>query len=151
MTAWDLSKVPHVSQSMQRTYWACDPKAPTMPWPVLHLIARHHTHQTIHLPPQAYAWVAPWFHHLDANPAVPWNPDHTPQRLFTTTPTWRRPDPAGVAIGYSMNEPGRTGKHEHPYHPLHHTCHTPEHWTQTLTCRDIRFGPREAGDGEVRQ
>ena len=33
-----------------------------MPWLVLHLIARHHTHPTTHLPPQAYAWVAPWFH-----------------------------------------------------------------------------------------
>ena len=36
-----------------------------------------------------------------------------------------------------MYEPGRTGKHEHPYYPLHHSCHTPEHRTQTLTCRDL--------------
>ena len=63
-----------------------------------------------------------------------WNPDHTPQWLFTTTPTWPRPDPAGVAICYSMYEPGRTGKQEHPYYPLHHSCHTPGHRTQTLTC-----------------
>ena len=137
MTARDLPKVPLDSQSMPRTCWACYPEAPTTPWPVLHLIARHHTHPTTHLPPQAYAWVAPWFHRDDANPTVAWNPDHTPQWLFTTTPTWRRPDPAGVAIRYTMYEPGRAGKHEHPYYSLHHSCHTPEHRTQTLTCRDL--------------
>ena len=37
-----------------------------------------------------------------------------------------------------MYEPGRTGKHEHPYYPLHHSCHTPEHRTQTLTCHDLK-------------
>ena len=120
-----------------RTCWACDPEAPTTPWPVLHLIARHHTHPTIHLPPQAYAWIAPWFHRTDTNPMVAWNPDHAPKWLFTTTPTCPRPDPAGVTIRYSMYEPGRTGKHEHPYYPLHHSCHTPEHRTQTLTCHDL--------------
>ena len=36
-----------------------------------------------------------------------------------------------------MYEPGRTGKHEHPYYLLHDSCHTPEHRTQTLTCRDL--------------
>ena len=36
-----------------------------------------------------------------------------------------------------MYEPGRTGKQEHPYYPLHHSCHTPEHRTQTLTCHDL--------------
>ena len=46
-------------------------------------------------------------------------------------------DPAGVTIRYSMYEPGRTGKHEHPYYPLPHSCHTPEHRTQTLTCHDL--------------
>ena len=137
MTARDLPKVPQDSQSMPRTCWACDPEAPTAPWPVLHLIARHHTHPTTHLPPQAYAWIAPWFHRTDTNPTVAWNPDHAPKWLFTTTPTCPRPDPAGVAICYSMYEPGRTGKHEHPYYPLHHSCHTPEHRTQTLTCHDL--------------
>ena len=137
MTARDLPKVAHDSQSMPRTCWACYPEAPTMPWPVLHLRARHHTHPTTHSPPQAYAWVAPWFQHADANPTVAGNPDHTPRWLFTTTPCWPRPDPAGVAICYSMYEPGRTGKHKHPYYPLHHSCHTPEHRTQTLTCRDL--------------
>ena len=122
---------------MPRTCWACDPEAPTTPWPVLHLIARYHIHPTTHLPPQAYAWVAPWFHRTDTNPTVAWNPDHAPKWLFTTTPTWPRPDPAGVAIRYSMYEPGRTGKHEHPYSPLHHSCHTPEHRTRTLTCHDL--------------
>ena len=63
--------------------------------------------------------------------------DNAPKWLFTTTPTWPRPDPAGVAIRYSMYEPGRTGKHEHPYYPLHHSCHTLEHRTQTLTCHDL--------------
>ena len=29
------------------------------------------------------------------------------------------------------------GKREHPYYPLHHSCHTPEHQTETLTCRDL--------------
>ena len=137
MTAQDLPKVPHDFQSMPRTCWACDPNAPTTPWPVLHLIARHHENPTAHLPPQAYAWVAPWFHRADANPTVAWNPDQKPKWLFTTTPTWPRPDPAGIAISYSMYEPGRTGKHEHPYYSLHHSCHTPEHRTQTLTCRDL--------------
>ena len=122
---------------MPRTCWACDPEAPTTPWPVLHFIARHHTHPTTHLPPQAYAWIAPWFHRTDTNPTVAWNPDHAPKWLFTTTPTCPRPDPAGVAIRYSMYEPGRTGKHEHPYYPLHHSCHTPEHRTQPLTCHDL--------------
>ena len=36
-----------------------------------------------------------------------------------------------------MHERGRTGKHEHPYYPPHHSCHTPEHQTQTITCRDL--------------
>ena len=137
MTVRHLPKVPHDSASMPRTCWVCDPEAPTTPWPVLHLVARHHAHPTTRLPPQAYAWVAPWFHRTDTNPTVAWNPDHTPKWLFTTTPTWPRPDPAGVAIRYSMYEPGRTGKHEHPYYPLHHSCHTPEHRTQTLTCHDL--------------
>ena len=137
MTARDLPKVPHDSQRMPRTCRACEPEAPTTPRPVLHLIARHHTHPTTHLPPQAQTWVAPWFRGTDANPTVAWNPDHTAQWLFTTTPTWPRPDPAGVAICYSMYEPGRTGKHQHPYYPLHHACHTPEHRTQTLTCDDL--------------
>ena len=136
MTARDVPKVPHDSQSKPRTCWACDPEAPTTPWPVLHLIARHHTHPTTHLPPQAYAWVAPWFHRTDTNPTVAWNPNHRPKWLSTTTFTWPRPDPAGVAIRYSMYKPGRTGKHEHPYYPLHRSCHTPEHRTQTLTCHD---------------
>ena len=48
------------------------------------------------------------------------NPDHKNQWLFTTTPTTPRSDPAGVAIRYSMQEPGRTGKQEHPYYPLYH-------------------------------
>ena len=38
-----------------------------------------------------------------------------------------------------MYEPGRTGKHDHPYYPLHHSCHTPEHRTQTLTCHDLNL------------
>ena len=36
-----------------------------------------------------------------------------------------------------MYEPGRTGKHEHPYYPLHQSCHTPEHQRQTLTCHKL--------------
>ena len=72
---------------MPRTCWACDPEAPTTPWPVLHLIAHHHTHPTTHLPPQAYAWVAPWFHRTDTIPPVAWNPYHAPKWLLTTTPT----------------------------------------------------------------
>ena len=94
MTARDLPRVPHDSQSMPRTCWACDSEEPTTPWPVLHLIARQHTHPTTHLPPQAYAWVAPRFDRTDTNPTVAWNPDHAPKWLFTTTPTWPRPDPA---------------------------------------------------------
>ena len=137
MTARDLPKVPHDAQSTPRTCQACDPEAPTTPWPVLHLIARQHTHPTTNLPPQAYAWVARWFRRTDASPTVAWNPDHTPPWLFTTAPTWPRPDPAGVAIRYSMYERGRMGKHEQPYYPLHHSCHTPEHLTQTLTCHDL--------------
>ena len=42
-----------------------------------------------------------------------------------------------MAIGYSMHEVGRTRKHQHPFYPLHHSCHTPEHLTQTLTCRSL--------------
>ena len=78
MTAKDPPKVPQDSGSMPRTCSACDPNAPTTPWPVLHLIAGYHTHPTAHLPPQAHAWVAPWFHRTDANPTVAWNPDHKP-------------------------------------------------------------------------
>ena len=91
MTARDLPNIPHDSRSMPRTCWASDPEAPTTPWPVLHPIARHHTHPTTHLPPQASAPVAPRFHRTDANPTVAWNPDHTPQWLFTTAPTWAPP------------------------------------------------------------
>ena len=54
---------------------------------VLHLMARHHTHPKANLPPQAYAWVAPWCHHADANLTVAWNSDHKAQWLFATTPT----------------------------------------------------------------
>ena len=78
MTARDLLKVPHDSQSMPRACRACEPEAPYTPWPVLHLIERHHTQPTTHLPPQAYAWVAPWFRCTEANPTVVWNADHTP-------------------------------------------------------------------------
>ena len=81
--------------------------------------------------------MAPWLQHAETNPTVAWTPKFKPQWLFTTTPTWHRPNPAGIAIRYSMHEPGRRGKHEHPYYPLHHSCHTPEHLTQTLTCRDL--------------
>ena len=112
MTAQDLPAVPNDSQHMLRTCWACDPNAPTTPCPVLHLIARHNTHPTAHLPPQAHAWVAPWCNSADTNPTVAWKPDHKPKWLFTTTPTWPRPDPAGIRICYSMHEPGRTGKYE---------------------------------------
>ena len=96
------------------------------------------THPTANIPPQAYAWVALWFHRADANPTMASNPDHKPQWLFTTTPTWPRPDAAVIAIHYSMHEPGKTGKHKHPYYPIHHSCHTPEHQTQTLRCRDLK-------------
>ena len=132
-TAQDLPKVPHDSQSKPRICWACDPEAPTTPWPVLHLIGHHHTQPTAHLPPQAYTRVAPWFHRADVSRTVAWNPDHKPQWLFTTTPTWPRTDPAGIA----MYKPGRTGKHKEPYYPLGHSCDTPEHRTQILTCRDL--------------
>ena len=135
MTARDLLKVPHDSHSMPRTCWACDREALMTPWPVLHLIGRHQNHPTAHLPPQAYAWVAPWFHRTDANLTVAWNPHQKPKWLFPTTPNWPRSNPARIAICYSMYEPGRTGKHEHPYYLLDHSCHTPEHRTQTLTCR----------------
>ena len=70
MTARDLPKVPRDSQNMPRTCWAGVPEAPTTPWPVLHLIACYHAHPTTHVPPQAYAWVAPLFHRTDTNPMV---------------------------------------------------------------------------------
>ena len=136
-TTRNLPASPHDSQQTSSTCWACEPNAPTTPWPVLHVIARHHTQRTAHLPPPAYRWVAPWFHHADTYPTVTWNADHKPQWLFTTTPTWPRPEPAGIAIRHSMHEPGRTGKHEHPYYPLRHSCHTSEHQTQTLTCQNL--------------
>ena len=113
------------------------PNAPTTQWPVSHLIDRHHTHPTAHLQQQAYAWVAPWFHHAAMNPTVAWNPDHKPKWVVHPNAHLARPDPAEIAICYSMHEPGRTGKHEHPYYPLHHSCHTPEHLKQTLTCHDL--------------
>ena len=137
MTAEDLLVVLHDSQHMPRTCWACDPNVPTTPWPVLHLIACHHTQPTAHLPPQAYAWVALWFHHADTNFTVVWNPNHELQWLFTTKHPRPRPDTAGIAICCSMHEPGRTGKRQHPYNTLDHSCHTPEHLTQTLTCGDV--------------
>ena len=70
-----------------------------------------------------------------------WNPDHKSHRLFTTTPTSPHPDPAEIAICYSMHEPCRTGKQEHPHYPLHHSCHTPDHLSQTLTCGDLNPDP----------
>ena len=103
---------------------------------VLHLIARHHTQPTAHLPPQACAWVGPWFHRAEADPTVAWNPDHKTQLLLTTPPTWPHPDPAGLVIRYSMYEPHRPGRREHTYYPLQNSCQTPDHRTQTLTCRD---------------
>ena len=87
MTTQDLPAVSHDSQRMQRTCWACGLNAPTTPWHVLHLIAHHHTRPRAHLSPQAYAWVARWFHHADTNLPVAWNPDHKRQWLFITTPT----------------------------------------------------------------
>ena len=138
MTARDLPKVPQDSQSMPRTCWACDPEAPTAPWPVLHLIARHHTHPTTHLPPQAYAWIAPWFHRTDTNPTVAWNPDHAPKWLFTTTPTCPRPDPAGSPSVTACTSQAERANTSTPTIHLHHSCHTPEHRTQTLTCHDLK-------------
>ena len=91
---------------MPRICLACEPNAPTTPWPILHLIGRHDSQATAHLAPQAYVWVAPWFHHTDTNPTVAWNPTKKTQWLFTTTTTWPRPDPAEIAICYSMHEPG---------------------------------------------
>ena len=70
MTPQHLPAVPPDSQQMPRTCWPCDRNAPTTPWPILHVIARNHSHLTAHLRPQAYAWVAPWFHHADTNPTV---------------------------------------------------------------------------------
>ena len=136
MTAQDLQAVPHHSGCMPRTCLACDPNAPTTAWPVLHLIARQHTHPTTDLPPQAYTWVAPRFQG-DRNPTVAWNPDHKPKWLFTTTPTWPCSDAAGIANRYSMHEPGGTSKHKYPYYPLHHSRITPEHLTQILTCHNL--------------
>ena len=81
--------------------------------------------------------MAPWFQRTDTNPTVAWEPEHEPQWLFTMTPTWPCPDPTGIAICYSMQEPGRTGKHKHPYYARHHSCHTPKHQTETLTCRNL--------------
>ena len=75
--------------------------------------------------------MAPWFQHADTISTVEWTPDHKFQWLFTTAPIWPRPDPTGIAIPYSMHEPGSTSQHEHPYYPLHHSCPTPEHLTQT--------------------
>ena len=132
MAAQDLPAVGHDSHRVPSTCWACDPNARTTPWPALHLIARHHTHPTAILP-----WVAPWIQRTDANPTVAWNSVEKPQWLFTRTPTWPRPDPPRIAICYSMHEPGRTGKHEHPYYPLDHSRQTPEHQTQTLGRRDL--------------
>ena len=116
MTARDLLKIRHDSQSMPRKCWACDPEAPTTPWPVLHLIASHHNHPTTDLPPQAYVWVAPWFDRTDANPTVAWNPDHTPQWLITTTPTWQGPDPVGVAIVTECTSPPERASTSTPTH-----------------------------------
>ena len=74
MTTQDLPTVPHDSQEMPRSCWACDLNAPPTPWPLLHLIARNHIHPTAHLPALAYAWVAPWFYNADTNQTVVWNP-----------------------------------------------------------------------------
>ena len=98
MTAQDLPAVPHDSQHMPGTCWACEHNTSTTPWPILYLIARHHTHPTAHLSPQAYAWVAPWFHRAATDPTVAWNPDHKSKWLFTTTPIWHRPNPTGIPI-----------------------------------------------------
>ena len=79
----------------------------------------------------------PWFHQTDTSPKVAWNPAHEPQWLFEKTTTRPRPHPTGIAIRYSMHEPGRAGKLQHHYYPLHHLCHTPEHLAQTLRCRNL--------------
>ena len=83
--------------------------------------------------------MAPGFRRTDTDPTAAWDADHKPQWLCTTTPTWPRPDPTGIAICLGMYEPGRTDKHEHPYYPLHHSCHKREHLTQTLTCRSLNL------------
>ena len=95
------------------------------------------SHPTTHLPPTAYASGAPWFHRTNTNPAVAWDQEHKPEWLFTNTPTRPTPDPDRIAIGYSMYEPGRTGKHQQPYYHCYQLCHTPEKLTQTLTCRNV--------------
>ena len=81
--------------------------------------------------------MALWFQCTDTNPTVAWDAAHEPQWLFTGTPTWPCPDPARIAIRYSMYEPVRTGEHQHACCPLHHPCHTPEHRRQSLTCRHL--------------
>ena len=102
----------------------------------------HHTHDTTHLPPQAYTLVAPWFHCTGTNPTVAWDPGHDPQCLSSMTPTWPRPDPTVIAICCGMYESGRTGEDTHAYYLLHHSCHTAELLLQTLTCQ--RFSPDTA-------
>ena len=47
-----------------------------------------------HLPPEAYAWVGPWFHRAETNTTVPWNPDGKPQWLLTRNANLAPPRPS---------------------------------------------------------
>ena len=134
MTPQDLLKVPHDSRSMPGTCWACDPDSPTTPWPVLHLIARHHTHPTglrMHGPKVPLDRYEP---HGGVEPGP-----QTPVAINHNTHL-APPRPCRNRHGLQHVRTRHNGKHKHPYYPLHHSCHTPEHRTQTLTCRNLNPG-----------
>ena len=146
MTTQDLPRSPTTPSKGPCTWWGCDPKAPTTTWPVLHLIARRHTHPTARLPPSSYAWVAPWFHQPNTDPTVAWNQEHNPQWLFTTTPTWPRPDATGIAFMLQHARSRTTNTYPHmpkpePGHRLHPTIHLLLPHTRTTGTRTLSRVP----------
>ena len=93
MTLQHLLLVLQGCQQMPGTCLARDPNAPTTPWPVFHLIARHQTDSSTTVPPQAYRWVVPWFYSTHTSPPVACDTESEPHWLLTTTPTWPLPQP----------------------------------------------------------
>ena len=52
--------------------------------------------------------------------------------LLTATPMWPKMPLEAIATRYSLHNPSRCGKHEHPCDPLHYTCRISEKHTQKL-------------------
>ena len=58
----DVPPVRHDDQGIQRQCGHCGPVAPSIPWPLLHLITTHYHTPTAATAADQQAWLSPWIH-----------------------------------------------------------------------------------------